>query len=79
MEAYMSLGEALHPIMDSTCPTHNWQEWNPTIVEAYVHHDVEPKVIKDRTLKDTVSQMQDVMKQFDVYYELSQILMLANY
>jgi hypothetical protein len=29
------------------------------------------------TLNTTVSIMQDVMEQLDVYYELSQILMLA--
>ena len=35
--------------------------------------------LSDRTLKDTVSHMRGIMEQLDVYYELSQILMLAHY
>jgi hypothetical protein len=78
MEAYMSLGEALHPIMDWTCPVHNWQEWNPGMKDIYKHVRAEPKTINDRTLKETVELMHDAMKQFDVYYELSQILMMGG-
>ena len=36
--AYFSLGEALHPIMDSTTPMHQgWQVWNPYSTQGVKH------------------------------------------
>jgi RHS repeat-associated protein len=41
--AYQSLGQALHPIMDSTSPSHSgWQVWNPlgNIAQIFEHGDM---------------------------------------
>jgi len=37
--AYMALGEALHPVMDSTSPAHRgWQTWNPFDFKGVRNH-----------------------------------------
>ena len=80
--AYNYLGRALHPIMDWTCPAHDWQAWNPGVLgvlEGAAHLWVEPETIDDIKLKDTIWLIQHTMKQLDPYYELSQIQLLANY
>lgn len=72
-KAYNYLGRAMHPIMDWTCPAHNWQPWELDREHYFSHND--PTTIDERTLKDTVSMMRYMMEQLDVDYELS--LMLA--
>ena len=38
LQAHFSLGEALHPVMDSTSPEHRgWQVWDPTSTQGVRH------------------------------------------
>jgi len=65
--SYEYLGRAMHPIMDSTDPAHNWQEWALTPGYISSHHD--PKTIDAGTLDTTVSLMKDIM----LWHELSDL------
>jgi hypothetical protein len=73
--AYNYLGRAMHPIMDITCPSHNWQPWELGFDDVAGHHD--PKTIDDATLNKTIGLMNDAAKQFDRFYELSTLLQMA--
>lgn len=62
-EALSALGEALHPIMDSTSPSHRgFQEWEgvdsiPRILKAFWHFAHEP-FIYGKKLKETERKVQ---------------------
>jgi hypothetical protein len=55
------LGFAMHPIMDSTCPVHNWHEWGGTWSEWPVHKWYEPTEIKRGELDTTKLMMEQAM------------------
>ena len=73
--AYFELGAAMHPLMDMTCPTHNWQPWKPSAF--YQHHD--PETIDKVTLNRTVKLMQDTMRDLDAMYEWGKIAEMAGW
>jgi hypothetical protein len=68
--AYRDLGEALHPIMDSTSPAHSgWQTWsNPithpreTIPHGNAHGSIEGvDALTPALLQETLNRMRDAM------------------
>jgi RHS repeat-associated protein len=72
--AEFELGAAMHPIMDMTCPTHNWQPWKP--IEFYKHDDPE---IDKATMNKTVKRMRDTKRDLDAMYEWGKIAEMAGW
>lgn len=76
--AYNYLGRAMHPIMDQTCPVHDWQPWGGTKSEWTYHIANEPWSIRDEQRDETVELMQDAMRQYDIFYEVSKLLQISG-
>ena len=62
--AFTSLGEALHPIMDSTSPAHaGWQVWNFPSFQMFLHGNM-PETLEDLTiLKMNDQLMQETLQR----------------
>jgi RHS repeat-associated protein len=70
-EAYFALGEALHPIMDSTCPAHEGFQWwdNLGAMPAYYsffYHFLTEQWVLDTEISNTVALMKDVLRDYRI-------------
>jgi len=74
--AYFELGAAMHPIMDMTCPSHNWQPWKASVGYWWEHDDPE---IDKVTLNKTVESMQNTMRDLDAVYEWGKLAKMAGW
>jgi len=75
--AYFELGVAMHPIVDSTDPAHDWKPWR--LSNTISHLDEEPGAIDKVTLNKTVKLMQDTMRDLDAIYEWGKIAEMAGW
>jgi len=65
--ALSALGQALHPVMDSTSPAHRgWRLWNPFDVPGILSRSIETiDALTPALLAETVRRIRDVMNGAD--------------
>jgi hypothetical protein len=71
VEAYFALGEALHPIMDSTSPTHEGFQWWDNLgampgYYSFFYHFLSEQRVLNTEISNTVALMKDVLRDYRI-------------